>query len=63
MRESGPGNERAGVRSEGNLGILWNGCSHSEFVFETNTHCFVWNTGETGDIDSVDSWAPRQLYL
>ena len=36
--------------------ILKNGCSHSEYVFETNTDCCfsmkysVWNTGETGDI-------------
>ena len=31
--------------------ILWNGCSHSEFVFEANTPVTpVWNTGETVDI-------------
>ena len=37
--------------------ILKNGCSYSEFVFETNSHCYcsmkVWNTGETGDIHSI----------
>ena len=30
--------------------ILWNGCSHSDFVFEANTHCFFRKTGVTGDI-------------
>ena len=28
---------------------LWSGCSHSELVFETNTHCFLSKTGKTGD--------------
>ena len=31
---------------------LWNGCSHSDTSFKTNTHCyFSMKTGETGDIN------------
>ena len=30
---------------------FWNGCSHSETSFQTNTNCyFSQNPGETGDI-------------